>query len=356
MKTIKLNPKTNTMILSQVATVLQKGGLAVLPSDTVYILTVDATNSTAVKKLLSFKNRWTGKAISVAVADQKMAQTYIHLNKSATRLYQSLLPGPFTLISKGKHLLAPGIEAEDGTLGIRIPDHPFLLSLVKKLQKPITATSANLSGRHPHYSLSAFLSPLSQKKKDLIDLLVDAGKLSQNLPSTVIDTTQQKLTILRRGDLLASSDQSLISTSPKATQKIAQFIFKKAFKDTKKNQPLVFCLTGDLGAGKTVFTKGMGKLLGLNHLPSPTFNILNEYKINHNSYQVFNHFDLYRLNNIYEFEEIDFLTHFKKHTISCLEWSENLGPYLPKIKKIARTIIVHLEYIDQKTRKISFLL
>jgi L-threonylcarbamoyladenylate synthase len=353
MITISLSSQNYQKAVRLSLSVLKGEGLLLLPSDTVYILAVDATNQKAVQKLLSFKNRWTGKAISVAVSDPVMAASYVRFTPSAKTLYQNLLPGPFTLISPGKHRLASGIEAEDGTLGIRIPDHPFLLDLVKKFKKPITATSANLSGRHPHYSPTSFLSTLSQKKKDLLDLLVDGGKLPRNLPSTVIDTTQKELKILRRGDLLASSDQIFISHSPVQTQKIARFIFQKSQKKDS-TQPLVFCLTGDLGAGKTVFTQGLGKLFNLPHLPSPTFNIVNEYQINHLSYRIFYHFDLYRLEKPYEFTEINFLSHFTFGSISSIEWSENLGPYFKKLQQLAKLVTVQFEYLSPQTRKISF--
>jgi len=357
MKTIKLNLKKPQKAIKHSLSVLKEGGLLVFPSDTVYILAVDATNQKAVKKLLSFKSRWTGKAISVAVSDQKMARKYTTLTPKTQNLYQNLLPGPFTIVSKGKHLLPPGIEAEDGTLGIRIPDHKPLLQLIRKLGKPVTATSANLSGRRPHYSLSAFLSPLSRKKKNLIDLLIDAGKLPQNLPSTVIDVTQKEIKVLRRGDLVNFSSYSFISSSPSQTQKIAQFIFRKSLKTHTKRappKPLVFCLAGDLGVGKTVFTQGIGKILDLDHLPSPTFNIINEYQINYQNYKSFHHLDLYRLEKPYEYEEINFLSHFMKNTISCIEWAENLGPYFKKLQKITSLVTVRLEHINQKTRKISY--
>lgn len=347
--------KNYDLVLSQAAKNISAGNLVIFPSDTVYILAVDPTNQKAVDLLFSFKNRWTGKAISIAVSDINMAKRYVKLNKNTKKLYQSLLPGPFTIISPGLHRVATGIEAENGSLGIRIPQSKYILDLVNLLGKPITATSANLSGRTPNYSLDSFLRPLSQKKKNLISLLVDAGKLPRNKPSTVIDTLGSEIKILRRGDLITESQQTLISKSESETAKIAKFLYKKALNMGNKNA-LVFSLSGDLGCGKTVFSKSIGRELGITQkILSPTFVIYNQYLLKNSLFNILYHFDLYRLNSEKEFKEINFLEHFLPGTISCIEWPENMGQKLyQQLKKKTNLITVNFTYLNDHTREISF--
>lgn len=367
-------------VLKQTAEVILSGGLVVFPSDTVYILAVDPTNEIGVKKLLAFKNRWIGKAISIAVLDIKMAMDYVNLNENGINIYSSLLPGPFTIVSEGKHKVVRGIEAENGTLGIRIPDNKFIHDLIKILKKPITATSANLSGRTPNYSIQSFLRPLSKKKKEMTDLIVDAGKLPKNKPSTVIDVTESEIKILRRGDLIARNPTSLISKSEKETEKIAEFLLKKNLRVEIK--PLVFLLSGDLGCGKTVFSRKIGHLLGVKEkIISPTFVIYNEYKIQNllvspaetestsffkegwkslkqnfqGDIKTFLHMDLYKITSERDLEEIKFLEMFTKNTISCIEWPENMGEkYLKKLKNKAKIVSINFEYVDEKTREINY--
>lgn len=338
--------------------VIKSGGLVVFPSDTVYILAVDPTSQSATDKLLAFKNRWVGKAISIAVLDKKMAEKFVVLNENSKSIYGNLLPGPFTVVSEGKHKVAKGIEAENGTLGIRIPNNKWIADLVSAVGGPVTATSANLSGRTPHYSLDSFKKTLSKKKMEMIDLFVDGGKLPRNKPSTVIDATEPEIKILRRGDLITSTSQTLISKSEKETELIAQFMLKKIM-DSKKvdrNKAMVFGLSGDLGCGKTVFSRKIGRLLGIKEkITSPTFVIYNEYKLdNKNQVKKFVHFDLYRLGAKYEFEEINFLEQFSSGTIVCVEWVENMGSeYMEKLKKISHYVPVNFKYIDSETREIK---
>ena len=359
--------------VKKAAEVINKGGLVVFPSDTVYILAVDPTNKLAVDKLLGFKDRWTGKAISIAVLDRKMAEEYVVLSENALSIYSNLLPGPFTVVSEGKHKVAKGIEAENGTLGIRIPDNKWISDLIKGLGGPVTATSANLSGRTPNYSIN-FINKLSKKKQGMIDLIVDAGKLPRNKPSTVIDATEPEIKILRRGDLITTSAKTIISKSEKETEKIAEFILKKyksppspLFEKRGGKKPLVFGLSGDLGCGKTVFSRKIGKLLGVTEkITSPTFVIYNEYKSpsatplpplkkGGKNHIKFLHFDLYRLGNKYEFEEIKFLDLFLEDTISCIEWPENMGEeYLEKLKRVTNYVPINFSYVDANTREIRF--
>jgi len=360
-------------IIKKTAEVIGGGGLVLFPSDTVYILAVDPTNQIAVEKLLAFKNRWTGKAISIAVLDKKMAMNYVTLSANGENIYANLLPGPFTVVSKGKHKVAKGIEAENGTLGIRIPDNLYIHELIKTLGKPITATSANLSGRTPNYSVASFLKPLSKKKLAMIDLIVDRGKLPKNKPSTVIDTTTPSIEILRRGDLVTGSSQNLISKSEKETEKIARFILNKITNYElliTNKKPIVFGLSGDLGCGKTVFSRAIGKAMGIKEkITSPTFVIYNEYKSPSPSdseglsplkkgeqiISRFLHFDLYRLGEKFEFEEIKFLEQFTAGTLACIEWPENMGSeYFEKLKKMTNYVAVEFKYIDENTREIGF--
>jgi len=343
------------LVLKKAAENILAGNLIIFPSDTVYILAVDPTNQKAVDLLLSFKNRWAGKAISIAVSDINMAQKYVRLTLSTKKLYESLLPGPFTIVSPSRHLVAKGIEAENGSLGIRIPDSKYILDLVKLVKRPITATSANLSGRTPNYSIASFLKPLSQKKKNLISLVVDAGKLPRNKPSTVIDALGSEIKILRRGDLITSSSKTLVSKSEVETGKIAQFLLKKAISLGQK-KPVVFSLSGDLGCGKTVFSRAVGQQLGITQkILSPTFVIYNQYSLKKSTFKTFYHFDLYRLNSEEEFKEISFFSHFLPNTISCLEWPENMGrAFYEKLKQNTSLITVNFTYLDDHTREVSF--
>ncbi len=345
--------------IQKAAKVIRNGGLVVFPSDTVYILAVDPTNQRAVDKLLAFKNRWTGKAISIAVLNKKMAEDYVELSENAVNIYSNLLPGPFTIVSKGKHKVASGIEAENGTLGIRIPDNQWIQELVKEIDGPVTATSANLSGRTPNYSVN-FVKKLSKKKQEMVDLVVDAGKLPRNKPSTVIDATEPEIKILRRGDLVMGTSETLISKSEKETEKVAEFVFNKSLSATpslpltRENQPIVFGLSGDLGCGKTVFSRKIGHILGVEEkITSPTFVIYNEYQLAHK--KTFLHFDLYRLSSRHEFEEIDFINLFEGETVACIEWPENMGEeILQELKKKVNYVAVNFEYVDEKTRAIRF--
>ena len=153
----------NSQTVDVIVDCLKKGQLTFMATETVYIAAVDATNEEAVKKLVAFKNRPFGKPFSVGVTDIKMAEKYVVLNETARNLYKRFLPGPVTVVSTGKHSVANGVEAENGTLGIRIPDYPFFQEVAKKFGKPITATSANASYQRRPYKLSDILDNISHK-------------------------------------------------------------------------------------------------------------------------------------------------------------------------------------------------
>ncbi|MCX7956174.1 MAG: L-threonylcarbamoyladenylate synthase, partial [Patescibacteria group bacterium] len=299
MKIIKFEKNNHKEIIYKTLDVLRKRGLVIFPSDTVYGLLVDATNEEAVKKLISFKNRPIGKPISVFLADFKMAKEHVFINENQKNILEKILPGPFTVILKSCQKVSSLIESERKTLGIRIPDYPLILELVKNFKKPITATSANISGRPPHYRIESLLKQLSDKKKQLVDLIVDAGVLPRNKPSTIIDITENDFKILRKGDIVFSDEKTFYSKTPTQTKKIASYFLKKL--NFSFDRPLIVILKAEMGAGKTVFVKGMAQFFGIKKIISPSFVIFYEYKLKNQKINNFIHFDFY---NIQEEEEI----------------------------------------------------
>lgn len=336
----------------KIVPVLKSGGLVVTPSDTVYGLLVDATNEKAVKKLLLFKNRPPGKPISVFVAGFSMLKSQVKINKEEKRIINELLPGPFTVILASRHLVSPLLESEKGTLGVRIPDYFFISQLVKKFGRPITATSANLSGRSPHYSTRSLLAELPKKKKDLIDLIIDAGQLPRNKPSTVIDLTSEQIRILRQGDIVFKDTKKYISNSASQTKKIAKYILKQIL-PVKAKKPIVFIIKGELGVGKTTFIKGIGEYLGINNIVSPTYVIYYEYVLINQLINTLIHVDLYNIQDAEEFKYLDLEKYLKPKNLLCIEWGEKAGEIIELLKRKGKMVYVQMKYVDEKEREIQ---
>lgn len=158
--------------------VLKNGGVIVFPTETSYGLGASADDRNAVKKVFSVKRMPPSKKISVMVADKAMVHRWFGRDKVVDTLIDAFLPGPLTIISKGK--------------SFRIPDYGFCRRLVKKLGMPVTSTSSNLSGGSDHYSIKSILNELKG-----VDLIIDGGRLPKRRPSTVYDV--DKNVVLRKG-------------------------------------------------------------------------------------------------------------------------------------------------------------
>jgi len=343
MKTIKLKSNNINQVINNTITILKSNGLVVFPSDTVYGLLCDAGNEKAVQKLITFKNRPPGKAISV-FCNFELINKLVKINKQQKKIIKEILPGPFTVILSSKHIVNKLLESEKGTLGIRIPMYRYIEVLVNRFKKPITATSANLAGRSPHYSIKTLLDELSEKQKKLIDLIVDVGQLPRNKPSTVIDLTQSDVKILRQGDVDFSRSKIFLSKSVGETKNIAKKIFKEIRRPAEK-KPLVFIIEGELGVGKTVFVKGIGEQLGINNIVSPTFVIYYEYGN-------FYHFDLYQIEEKEEFKHLGIEKLLIPGNILCFEWGEKAGEIADLLRSKGKVVYVKMKYVSEKEREI----
>jgi tRNA threonylcarbamoyl adenosine modification protein YjeE len=254
------------------------------------------------------------------------------------------------LKSKGK--VCPLLESEKKTLGVRIPDYQPVNSLVKKFKRPITATSANLSGKSPHYSIESLLKQLPESKKKLIDLIVDAGKLPRNKPSTVIDLVEENIKILRRGDIVFTQVDTYLSRSAKETKKIAKFVLNKLLeKDFER--PLVFIIEGEIGVGKTVFVKGMGEFLGIKEIVSPTFVVMYEYEVEKSKVDKLIHLDLYNIEEKEEFEYLKIGEYLAPGNLLAIEWGEKVGEIFDLLKEKGEIVYVKMSYESEKERVIE---
>lgn len=329
--------------------VLEKGGLVVYPTETLYGIGVDATNESAVAKLTKYKNRPFGKPYSIAVLNQKMAEDYAELNTSAKELYSKFLPGPITVISKGRHRLARGIESETGDVGIRVPDYDFVRQITNKLGKPITATSANASYKKRPYSVDDILQNISSSQKGLIDLIVDAGELPKHEPSTVIDTTPDDLVILRQGEIKLSDKNEVLSRSPESTQNVAKEIWQK-YESFNGKRSIIFALQGEMGAGKTIFTKGLAKAMGITELvTSPTFSLENEYETGRK--KLF-HFDAWRMEKPDDLRSLDFDNLINEKRIIAIEWAEKVGDVIREFDDEAIVLWINISYGDKENDRV----
>lgn len=332
----------NKLKLDKVVQILSKGGLVVYPTETVYGIGADATNTQAIKKLNKYKKRPVGKPYSIAVCDKEMAERYVTLNDSAKKIYNTLLPGPVTVISKGKHKVAAGVESELGTLGIRIPDYPLLLSIIRKFGRPITATSANASYQKRPYEVSDILDNISEKQKGLIDLIIDGGVLLANEPSTVIDTTQDDTPILRQGDVVIKDKSEILSRSEENTKNFAKELWQK-YESYSGKRAIVFALRGEMGSGKTIFTKGLAKAMGIDEtIVSPTYNLIVNYNAS-SKHPKLSHVDVWRLKDSSELKDLNIISEVSDKSILSIEWADKISDHIRKFKDDAVIIWVDIK-------------
>lgn len=170
----------------QAAAVLQKGGTVVFPTDTSYGLAVDATNTRAVERLYAMKGRDFNKPIHVIPPSLSYVDKIAVVSVSARRLINKFWPGLLTLVLplKTNSWALARLKGEYG-LGFRMPQNRYALMLVEALGKPITATSANISGKPDNYTVPGIKKQFFRQALKP-DFYLDAGRLPKVAPSTVV--------------------------------------------------------------------------------------------------------------------------------------------------------------------------
>ena len=175
---------------------LRAGGIVAFPTDTLYGLAVDPESARAVDALFDLKARQSGLAPPF-IAGSLAAVTRVcgSLSEQALRLASAFWPGPLSLVLDAPAAIVPGARAADGTVAIRVPDHPIARLLADTFGRPVTATSANLSGQPPADSLAALAGLLDDPRV----LAIDGGPAPGGAPSTIVDARRRLLCLIRRG-------------------------------------------------------------------------------------------------------------------------------------------------------------
>ena len=193
MKIFKMSPENPDIdLINEAIDIMAEGGVILYPTDTVYGLGANIFNNDAVKRIYEIKRRDHSKPLSILVQDTDGLELVADLKKSSREIVNKWLPGPFTFILNKKRTVSPYVSAS-AKVGVRIPDYRIARMLAALF--PITTTSANLTNE---CTLSNPQDILKQIGSD-IDLVIDVGDLGKAKPSTVIDLSSSKPTLVRNG-------------------------------------------------------------------------------------------------------------------------------------------------------------
>lgn len=185
-------------VLQRSANLIKRGEVIVCPTDTGYALAANALDTKAVFRVFTLKGRAYSNPIHVAVHSITAAHKYAHVTRMAELLAQRYLPGGLTLVLRKKELIPPLLVAGKDTIGIRIPNNRIVLSLAEMSDLPITATSANPSGKPTPYSAQEVIEQMGEAIES-VDLVLDQGALPLRGLSTIVDLTTDPPQLIRQG-------------------------------------------------------------------------------------------------------------------------------------------------------------
>ncbi|HUN54097.1 MAG TPA: L-threonylcarbamoyladenylate synthase [Smithella sp.] len=196
-------------IITRAVEILTGGGIIAYPTETFYGLGVDATNLKAIEKIFAVKGRNFKNPVSLIIGQTDDAYPLVReIPESAQKLMAGFWPGALTIIFSASDKVSSLLTAGSGKIGLRVSSHPGALAIVQKLKKPLTATSANLTGA-PESSLA---SDVAGQIGDKIDAIIDWGQTPGDKTSTIIDVTCDPPVILRQGAISREAIEKQLGT------------------------------------------------------------------------------------------------------------------------------------------------
>lgn len=164
--------------------VLQEGGIILYPTDTIWGIGCDATNTDAIKKIYALKQRDEAKSMIILLDTENKLESYIQEVPAIAYDLLEYAENPLTLVMPGARNISPALISADGCVGVRVAKHDFCQQLIQRLRKPLVSTSANISGRPSPQNFGE----IEQEVIDGVDYVVDLEQhdLQQKKPSTIM--------------------------------------------------------------------------------------------------------------------------------------------------------------------------
>lgn len=195
-------------IITRAIEILAGGGIIAYPTETFYGLGADATNEKAIQKIFAVKGRNFKNPISLIIGQAEDINHLVQdVPQTAKKLMAAFWPGALTIVFLAANNVSPLLTAGSGKIGLRVSSHPLARGIVQKLKRPLTATSANLSGAPECTRASEVAEQIGNK----IDAIVDLGDTPGTKGSTIIDVTCDPPLILREGVISRKTIEKFIN-------------------------------------------------------------------------------------------------------------------------------------------------
>jgi L-threonylcarbamoyladenylate synthase len=181
--------------IDQAVSALQRGGVVGFPTETFYGLGAAMASEEAVARIFRVKGRPESKPLLLLVESVAMAEAVAEVSETARTFMARYWPGALTLVLRARPAVPMLVTAGTGTVGVRHSAHPVAAALVRRLEGPVTAPSANRSGAVPPVTAKEVLDAFAGE----IEVLIDGGPTAGGLPSTVLDLTVSPPRVRRQG-------------------------------------------------------------------------------------------------------------------------------------------------------------
>ena len=197
--------------IQEAAKWILRSGLVALPTDTLYGLAADPFSAIAIARVFTVKGRAAERALPLIAAGTSQVTAHLgELSDAARHLAERFWPGPLTLLVPAPVALARDVTGGTGKVGVRVPADAIARAICAEADRPITATSANISGE----PATADPDEVERSLGDRLDLLIDAGVTRGGAPSTIVDVTGADVALVRAGAISWDDIQAWLRNAP----------------------------------------------------------------------------------------------------------------------------------------------